>query len=510
LAVVSIGLLTLVGSASVGLGLGVHAPRVHDEFSYLLAADTFAHGRLTNPPHPMWQHFETYHVNQQPTYASKYPPAQGIFLALGQVLAGRPIVGVWLSVALLCASVCWMLLGWLPLRWALLGGLLAMAQYGIAGPWSQTYWGGAVAATGGALVYGATLRIVREPSVRSAVVLGVGLALLANSRPYEGAVSSLPAAFILAAYLIRRRAEAGLLLRRIVLPLGVVLGLTFSWMALYNARLTGDPLRMSYDVNRETYQSEPLFLFQPMRPAPEYRHPSMEETYLDWTHHWHDNPGPVSAWPAFAAERLGPLWNFYLGIALSPPLLALPWVLKERWARVFSVAILLTLGSNLVTTYGGWPRYSAPITGCLIALVVASLRRAMAFEGPLRHAGRLFALTSVTLAVVLLGLRIENHPQHPGSFGAHRTRILQSLEGIPGDHLVVVQYAQDHLSDQEWVYNEADIDAARVVWARAMNEEKDRELLEYFTGRQAWHLRLGRTEGKIIPHPLAKRPPGQA
>src|SRR5260370_4154687 len=122
--------------------LPLPVPGIHDEFGYLLMGDTFAHGRLANPPHPIWMSFRTFHVNWHPTYSSMYPPAQGFVLALGQWL-GPPWIGVVLNGAAMRAAILWMLQAWLPVRWAVLRAAGGERELGCASSLVDTYSGGA-------------------------------------------------------------------------------------------------------------------------------------------------------------------------------------------------------------------------------------------------------------------------------------------------------------------------------------------------------------------------------
>jgi hypothetical protein len=105
--------------------------------------------------------------------------------------------------------------------WALLGGL-SQRPAATFSYWANSYLGGAVAALGGALVLGALPRIKRHGHPSDSVLMGLGLALLANSRPYEGLFFALPIAGALLLWIFRRcGANLWQSLRQVVFPLPV-------------------------------------------------------------------------------------------------------------------------------------------------------------------------------------------------------------------------------------------------------------------------------------------------
>jgi hypothetical protein len=429
-------------------------PLVHDEFSYLLAAETFAHGRLTNPTHPMWRHFETFHVLQRPTYQSKYPPGPGLAMALGAAVFGHPIVGVWLAYALACAAVAWMLQGWLPPPWPLAGGLLAALQPVMGAWWGQTYWGGALPMAGGALVYGAVPRLVRAPRAAVSAALGCGLALLLLSRPVEGAVASLPALAFLAWR--RLRARRGLD-AKVWLPAALVLAAAALWLGYYHWRVTGDPLRAPWLAWSDAYQSRDAALHADMR---RYR----------------GSP------PHSMAERLMRLFDFYLPFPLVLGLLGLWWTWRSRWTR-YLTAVAAFLVAASVALSPAWPHYTAPVAAAILAVITQGFRGLWdrCRPWPLRAGIALCAMLPLSLA------RSRGAPDWFHA-GLGREEIVSELDAMPGDDLVFVRYGGGHDPAREFVYNGADIDAQPVVWAREVGPEGDAALVRYFAGRRVWLL----------------------
>jgi hypothetical protein len=521
LVVVFIGLLALTLRLAILPIFPIPEPTIHDEFSHLLAADTFVHGRLANPTHPMWIHFETFHVNQKPTYASMYYPAQGMLLALGRVVFGHPFFGVSLSVGLMCAAICWMLQGWMPGKWALLGGVLAVMRLGTFSYWANSYHGGALAAMGGALVLGALPRIRRRQHIRDSVIMAAGLAILANTRPFESLFFAIPIAVALALWIRSKNGSAHRLsIRRVILPIALLLSLTIAGMGYYFWRVTGSPFRIPYQLNIETYGLV-YFPWQQLRPPPDYHHAVMRDFYSGVYNVGQYHQARTHPFENFIV-RISRLWLFFLGPVLTLPFLTWAATRSGRAGRFVSrkTRFLLVLGlvsalGLLLTVYIPQPHYAAPLTGLIYLLLLQSMRHCRLWRWKGKSAGAVIVLGVFVTCLALFVLRfaflssgipdgasVTTTDFIPTWFSSRwinrdRALVLGRLTGDQYKHLVIVRYRPDHKVDKEWVYNEADIDNAKVVWAREMSPIENEALMRYFKDRKFWLIEPDESPPKV-------------
>ncbi|MEA2263735.1 MAG: hypothetical protein QOJ51_6560 [Acidobacteriaceae bacterium] len=498
--------------------LPIPQPFVHDDFSFLLAADTFASGRLTNPTPAMWTHFESFHITVKPTYMSMYFPAQGLVLAAGKILTGHPWFGILVVTALMCSAICWMLQAWLPPTWALLGGILVVLRIGLFSYWIDTYsGGGSIAALGGALVLGALPRFMKKARFGDAMLMAVGVVLLGTCRPYDGMLLCLPVIFFLTWWMVfgKNRPTASVLLRRTALPLALIVA-AGAWMGYYDYRVFGSPVTLPYTVDRAEYAIAPYFVWQSQRPVPVYRHQVIREFYnrdeLNNFRNIHSLSGFVSQTLVKAANGM----LFYAGLALLVPLIMVRRVLLDQRLRFLIWCVLVLMAGQFVEIFF-FPHYLAPFTAAFYAIGLQAMRHLRLWSPGDQPVGMTLTRLIVTLCVVLTGMRLGAKPLHlglpvwPGAWAsawygsdkrssAPRAQIESRLEQKPGRQLVIVRYHVDHNPMDEWVYNAADIDNSKVIWARDMHEAENLQLIEYYKDRTVWLIQPDTKPESVSPY----------
>ena len=470
----------------------IKPPSVHDEFSLLLMADTFHSGRLTNPTHRYWTHFETIHVIQKPTYASMYQAGAGILLAFGQVVHS-PWIGVLLSVGLMCGAVCWMLQAWVPPAWAVCGALVAALQIGIGGYWMNSYFGGALPAAAGALLIGTIPRFLRRPTRTAAAIFAMSVVALVSTRPFEGVVLTI--LFVALAIVWHWKGVLGkpVIHWRIVLaPAVLILAAGGSFTAYYSWRVTGHATKIPYVVNRETYGwPENLAFLPPQKVA--YRHEilkRMHEAELANREAYSSLGYMVESWIARAIL----IWEFFVGPAITLPLLMLPWTIRNPKARALFCIILVMWALNL-TQLMAYPQHVAPQSSIFYLLLVGGMRQLYVLGRRSRILPERLMASLILCLACGAGLRLSGESLHFWmTFWERpyfpqrdaRALIVSKLENMPGKHVVFVHYMSTHSPHEEWVYNAADIDSSKIVWANSMTQREDAELREYYHDRQAW------------------------
>ncbi len=266
---------------------------------------------------------------------------------------------------------------------------------------------------------------------------------------------------------------------------------------------------MPYMVHEATYSIVPPFLWQPLRPVTVYRHHEIQQLHTGWELFYYQSQRSISGLFTWAASKILLLIvGFFSLLGLAPGMIALPLVLeRNRWMRfalltcgVFTAGLLMETWMNL--------HYAAPILPLVLLVAVQSMRQMRLCVWRGHRVGRLLVAASLALCVVSFAgfcrdvARQSRADQQ--AWSVQRAHMLSDLGRDGSKHLVIVHYGPTHPPQHEWVYNDADIDGARVVWARDMGIENNQELLDYFKDRNIWLLEVDDAAQTLIPYPSGK------
>jgi len=349
--------------------------------------------------------------------------------------------------------------------------------------------------------------------------MGVGFAIIANSRPYEGVFFAIPICIALILWMRRPTAPPfRIIASRVITPLFIMLALTLGSMGYYFWRTTGSSLQTPYAVNAKAYFSVPFFPWQSAVNRPVYRHAIMQNFYLGWVASEYDF---CRMHPFVSVLLRGWLtWFFFLGPLLTAPLICVCFVLpysirftdfSDKTRLLLLVCGCVGLGSLLPIGFD--PHYIAPITAAVFALLLIALsnvRRWKPFRRPSGIAVVRFILPLAVMALLIRAATPSIAQTTPATWYSpfishtYREQIERQLSETIDRHLIIVRYKPEHIVNDEWVYNEANIDAAKIVWARDMGTDKNLELIHYFKDRKVWLVEPDVLPPKLTPYPNAE------
>jgi len=487
-------------------------PLIADDYSYLFLGDTFASGRLANPSPRGAEHFETNFIFTKPTFSSQYQPAQGLIIALGKILTGQPWFGILLSSGIFFGVLCWALQGVVPPDWALFGTAICAVQFGIFGIFVNTYRGAAAAAIGGALVFGCLARLRESAKTRYGVLAGAGIVVMLASRPAEAIIWTVLT--IGYTWVIRQRISGP----KLVLSFGFTLTAGLALLSWYNMRVTGSFVDLPYAHYQKLYGTPQGFWWQKPVPHPSTKlFPNLQQEYEHQLRLQTEGKTLRGVMQA-TLGKVTRAWQFFLGPILTVPFLFSTNLLRAAKNRLWLLAAL-PFGLDHLTFHTWYPNQSAPeyvffafiATQCWRYMRCLTLGQARIG----RPLSRWLALAGITtLLLPIIGKTTE--PILPKSLRHARAvwfcefidqdprgDIIKFLRAKPGKHLVFVEWSRVAGSRFDgWLYNEPDLDAADLVWARSINLQSDRELSLNYPGRQTWKVKGKKFPAVIHPYKL--------
>ena len=290
------------------------------------------------------------------------------------------------------------------------------------------------------------------------------------------------------------------------------------WLGYYDYRAFGNPLTLPYTVNRATYAMAPYFIWQRPRPEPAYRHEEMRSFYYESEMKDFAN---IHSRILFVPKTIAKAWlalEFFAAYALLPPLIMLPCLFRDRRLRFLLICIVVLTAGMVIMVYL-IPHYLAPFTAAFYAIGLQAMRHLRLWTPEGRPAGMAMVRLTVTVCFVLVGVRVFSAPlkvmgpewpagnwvlmwSGPEHFGTERALIETNLERLPGKQLAIVRYSRRRQPLDQWVYNSADLEDSKVIWAGEVDSAGNRELVNYYRDRTVWLVEPDTTPARISRYQL--------
>jgi len=274
-----------------------------------------------------------------------------------------------------------------------------------------------------------------------------------------------------------------------------------------NKQITGSWMTMPYQLSQYQYGVPTTFTVQPI-PTPHRLLTREQQLDYDTQSEVH-GPGTdtfASYWKRWVTRL--PSYRFFF---LAPLFLVLPAFLlrlrEYRFVWVLLTIFLFSVGTNFYPYF--YSHYIAALTCLFLLIGVAGLERLNAWN---EQAARILLFLCAAHFLFWYGLHASRDEQLYAALAPFETgdainrgdpegriAIRRQLEAAPGRHLVFVRYWPQHRF-QEWVHNAADIDGARIVWARDIGPDENQKLLRYYPGRTAWLLEPDARPPRLRPY----------
>ncbi len=476
----------------------IPVPMIHDEFATILGAETFAMGRLTNPPPPFADAFLEFHTLSEPTRMMKYQPAMALFMAGGITLLGDAYWGVVACMALALATGYWALRGWLGQRAAFAAAIALVLLFRTPHYWMQSYWGGAPILLASFMMLGAYGRVFNRQQFGYVAVGLLGVVLAFLSRPFEGGALAL----CLAACAAHRtlsfgRQEQMALLKSSALPVLLILPAYAAFQLIYNHAVTGDWLTLPYLAYDRQHTVASILIGKGMNMAnlsTHYAMRALQEWEIGMSQLKRQASGILYLFTLSELLQMDRLSGMIAVIGEFTALvfffiyvpIQMAWQdyrLRDRsrialhvsWAALF---IPYTMAS------GASPHYLAP--QCAVAFILITLWWEGLARQHLRRGGALLAITYLFFAA--FDGEVFAVGNTPSTLRAQATSMLLAEDG---DDLIFVDQrkeASEYNISTGWVYNAPDIEPASIIWAWYVSPDENKKLTRRYPHRKIWYI----------------------